>query len=181
MVGATAATALAQSALPRLAQRHQVDRPAYVRLVGKLAFCGAILGLMGALAAVLAGRSILALLYGAAYATQAQTLNWLMVGAGMYYVSVFLYSAIVVSRRMGSQLAISVTITAATTLACAALTPTRGALGAAMGVCIGALVQLVASAVVVVRSIKQGAFAPPGATPRLTPPAADQAVQTGTP
>jgi O-antigen/teichoic acid export membrane protein len=90
LAGNTVVSALGQSASPRLAAYYaQGNREAYKRLLLRLLAIGACLGAAGILAAVVAGRWLLHLLYGPAYAAYASVFVWVMFAAAVTYLDSF--------------------------------------------------------------------------------------------
>jgi O-antigen/teichoic acid export membrane protein len=150
--GAIVATALAQAAAPRMAQ-HYLDGDArgFRRLMWKLAALGGGCGALGVAVAVIFGRPLLSVLYAPEYAQRNDIFIWLMVGAGLTYVSIFLGWGMTAARRLRIQLPLFALIVATMLAAGCVLVPRYGLTGAAMTVVGGALVQ-VAGSLYVVRS-----------------------------
>jgi O-antigen/teichoic acid export membrane protein len=148
--GAIVATALAQAAAPRMAQ-HYLDGDAhgFRRLLLKLAALGGGCGAVGVAVAILSGRPLLSILYAPEYAERNDIFVWLMVGAGLTYVSIFLGWGMTAARRLRIQLPLFVLIVAAMLAAGCVLVPRFGLTGAAATVVVGALVQAAGSFYVV--------------------------------
>jgi glycosyltransferase involved in cell wall biosynthesis/O-antigen/teichoic acid export membrane protein len=143
LVGVTLVSALGQAAAPRLAGEHDAGRRgAFGRLLAQLMGVSLALGLVGVAVALAAGRPLLALLFGRAYATGQMVLVWGMVAAAFSYPASLLGYALASARRMWVQVPMLAVSTAATALACAWLVPRHGPEGAAMGLAWGNAVQM---------------------------------------
>lgn len=158
-VGTTIANALGQSASARLSRYYASnDAGAFRALLIKLVGIGALLGVAGVLAALVAGRQILTLLYKHEYARQ-DVFVWVMVGAGLAYVASFLGYGMMAARRFRVQTPLSAAVTGITALACIVLVPLDGLSGAAVALIIGAAVQVTGSALILTRAVS--ALRPP--------------------
>jgi O-antigen/teichoic acid export membrane protein len=131
LVAATAvSTALCQAAGPRLARALSQDRGRFRAQLLRLLAVSAGLGVIGVVAATLAGGPLLHMVYGEEYAGFAAALAWLMVAATALHVRAILGTALIAMRRLRSQTviaAITVTVAAVTSVA---LIPTYGLAGA---------------------------------------------------
>ena len=97
--------ALGQSAFPRLARYYaEGSVRAFRRLLVKLVGLGAGLGIVGLLVALVAGRSILTLLYKPEYAEHADLFAWLMTAAAVSYVASLMGYGITAARYFRAQL-----------------------------------------------------------------------------
>jgi len=142
VVGNMVVSALAESASPRLAKYYAAgNSTAFRTLLFKLVGVGAVLGGAGVLVAVVAGREILTLLYRPEYGQQADLFVWLMVAAGIGYVSSFLGYAITAARYFRIQMPLFAVVTGSSALSCLWLIPTMGVRGAAIALIVGAVVQ----------------------------------------
>jgi O-antigen/teichoic acid export membrane protein len=149
VAGTTVVGALGRSASPRLARYYATgDGPSFRRLLLKLAGIGALLGGAGVLAALVAGRELLTLLYGPEY-VQRDTFAWLMVAAGIAYVASFLGYGMTAARYFRIQLPLFALVTAATGMACLLLVPAYGLRGVAVALVISSIVQAGCSLAVV--------------------------------
>jgi len=149
--------ALAQSAAPRLARHYVEDRAAFARLLWKLVQFSAALALGGVLLAVLFGRPFLSLLYKPEYAAHADVFAWLMLAAGLGYISRFLVSSMTAARRIRAQAplyALSLLVLAAL---CFYLVPNYGLAGAAWAICAGVAIVLIGAAAVNLRALRSPA------------------------
>ncbi|MEG4532713.1 oligosaccharide flippase family protein [Microcoleus sp. D2_18a_D3] len=137
---------LAQSASPRLAKYYAAgNSTAFRTLLLKLVGIGLMLGAGGVFVAVVAGREILTLLYKPEYAERADLFAWLMVAAGIGYVSSFLGSAMTAARYFLVLMPLFALATGTSAIASLWLIPTQGVRGAAIALVISALIQLVFS------------------------------------
>jgi len=150
VAGNLVVSALAQSASPRLAKYYAAgNSTAFRTLLFKLVGVGLMLGAGGVFVAVVAGRPILTLLYKAEYAERADLFAWLMVVAGIGYVSSFLGYGITAARYFQVQIPLFALVTGASGLACLWLIPTMGVQGAVIALIVGAIVQAVFSFAVI--------------------------------
>ena len=154
VVGQMVVSALAESASPRLAKYYAAgNSTAFGTLMLKLVGVGLMLGAGGVFVAVVAGRPILTLLYKPEYADRADLFLWLMVAAGILYVSAFLGYGITAARYFRVQMPLFVLVTGSSAFACFWLIPTQGVLGAAIALIVGAIVQVVFSLGVIVHAL----------------------------
>lgn len=99
VAGNTVIAALGQSASPRLAKHYAADNfSAFYTLLFKLICLGMLLGAIGTLVALVAGREILTLLYRPEYAKFWNIFLWLVIASGIGYVSSFLGYGITATR-----------------------------------------------------------------------------------
>src|SRR4051794_2562238 len=170
MVGVTLVSALGQAAAPRMAAEHDAGRRgAFGRLLAQLRGVSVALGLFGVAVAVVAGRPLLELLFGPAYAAGHGVLVWGMVAAAFSYPASLLGYALASARRMWVQVPMLACSAGATALACAWLVPRHGPEGAAMGLAWGNAVQMgvyLAALVAVVRGPRGTAGRAAGAASR---------------
>lgn len=144
--GTTVVQALGQSATPRLAQHlNQQDLAGFHRLLLRLCGLALVLAVAGVLVAWLAGRPLLTLLYRPEYADHTPLFLWLMLAAGLGYVSSLLGYALTAARFLRVQVGLFLVVALATFLACYLLVPPFGLLGAALALNVAAGVQLVGS------------------------------------
>lgn len=154
VVGQMVVSALAESASPRLAKYYAAgNSTAFGTLLLKLVGVGLMLGAGGVFVAVVAGREILTLLYKPEYADRADLFLWLMVAAGILYVSAFLGYGITAARYFRVQMPLFVLVTGSSAFACFWLIPTMGLPGAAIALIVGAIVQAVFSLGVIVHAL----------------------------
>jgi O-antigen/teichoic acid export membrane protein len=94
------------------------------------------------------GRELLTVLYRPEYAEHADALGPLMLAAGIGYVATFLYYAMTSARLFRMQLPLFGAVAATSLVACAALVPARGVMGAAQASVVTAAVNLLGAAAV---------------------------------
>jgi O-antigen/teichoic acid export membrane protein len=97
---------------------------------------------------------LLSVLYAPEYAERNDLFVWLMVGAGLTYVSIFLGWGMTAARRLRIQLPLFALIVAAMLVAGCILVPRYGLSGAAATVVVGSFVQAVGSVFVVSRAAR---------------------------
>jgi O-antigen/teichoic acid export membrane protein len=114
------------------------------RLTLQLIGIGAVLGGAGVLVALVAGRPLLTLIYGAEYALPGLFVL-VMIDAGLDYVSTMLLFVITSARYLRVQLPLYLLTTGTVALACFWLVPSFGLEGAAVAVIISELVRLMGS------------------------------------
>ena len=154
VAGNMVVSALAQSASPRLAKYYAAgNSTAFRTLLFKLVGVGLMLGAGGVFVAVVAGREILTLLYKPEYAERADLFAWLMVVAGIGYVSSFLGYGITAARYFQVQMPLFALVTGASGFACLWLIPTMGVQGAVIALIVGAIVQAVFSFAVIAYAV----------------------------
>jgi O-antigen/teichoic acid export membrane protein len=148
--GVIVASALGQSALPRLARYYaNRDGRAFLYLLLKVVCLGLVLGVAGVLLIWLAGRPILLLLYRAEYGIYTTVFLWLGIGTGVSLVASLLNYGITAVRYFRAQMLVVIIVTIVTIGACAILVPTHGLLGAAVALMMAAACQALASGVVI--------------------------------
>lgn len=156
VVGGMVVNALGESASPKLAKYYAVgDCMAFCQLLFKLVGIAAILGLTVVLIAIVAGRQILTLLYRPEYAEQIDLFVWLMVAAGIRYISSFLGYGITAARYFRIQIPLFVVVTSISAISCFWLVPKQGLLGAAIALNISAVVQLGFSLAIVIYALQK--------------------------
>jgi O-antigen/teichoic acid export membrane protein len=154
--GAIVATALAQAAAPRMAQHFRDgDARGFRLLLVKLVALGGACGAVGVAVAVLFGKPLLSVLYAPEYAERNDLFIWLMVGAGLTYVSIFLGWGMTAARRLRIQLPLFALIVAVMLAAGCLLVPRYGLSGAAATVVVGSFVQVAGSLFVVSRAARE--------------------------
>ncbi|HEV3301888.1 MAG TPA: oligosaccharide flippase family protein [Planctomycetaceae bacterium] len=155
VAGTMAVGALGDSVTPRLARDYaQGRRREFGIFVLRLAGLGAALGAAGVLVALVAGRPLLGLLYGRAYAERSDVLILTMMAAGVGYVASFSGYAVTAARYFKAQLPLFAAVVLVTALGCWWLVPTWGLRGAAVALGLSALTQLVGSALILCYAIR---------------------------
>jgi len=153
--GSTVIAALGQSASPRLSRHYaDQDRQKFVTLLRKLVSVAVLLGACGTLIAMLAGRTILSFAYRAAYSDAANVFTWTTVAASIGFVASFFGYAITAAQRFAVQVPVNILAVAVTLLACYALVPSYGLLGASLAMVATAAVQALCGCLVVIRVVK---------------------------
>jgi O-antigen/teichoic acid export membrane protein len=155
VAGNLVVVALGSSASPQLAKHYvQEDVTAFRKLLLNLVGVGALLGVAGMLAALVAGREILTILYRPEYAEYPGVFLWLMGAAAIKYVASFLGYGMTAAGYFKAQMPLFAIVAGVTVLACLWLVPSHGLLGAAMALVISTVVQVVGSVVVVAQSVR---------------------------
>jgi O-antigen/teichoic acid export membrane protein len=155
IVGNQVVVALGTSVTPRLAKYYvKGDVTAFRTLLLKLVGIGALLGLAGMLASLVAGREILTILYRPEYAEYPSVFLWLMGVAGIKYVASFLGYGMTAARYFQAQMPLFALVTGVTAVVCLWLIPSQGLQGAAMTLMVAATVQAVGSMLIVVHSLQ---------------------------
>ena len=156
VAGSMVVNALGESANPRLAKYYvEGDSKAFRTLLLKLVGIGGLLGGVGVLMAVVAGRQILTLLYRPEYAKYTNLLVWLMAATGVNYVSSFLGYGMTAARYFRIQMPLFTMVTTISATVCLWLIPNMGLLGAAIALLISAAVQAVLSLAVVLQALSK--------------------------
>ncbi|MHC4843314.1 MAG: oligosaccharide flippase family protein [Planctomycetota bacterium] len=136
-------------ASPRLA-RYYVESPrAYLKLLIKLILVAVVLGVSGFMLAWLFGKPILTFVFKPEYAAYHMLLLLLMIRVSLAYISSFLGVGITSARRFRIQLVLVGSVLIATTIGCWMLIPRYGLNGAAFGVMIGSVVNVIGNLLVV--------------------------------
>jgi O-antigen/teichoic acid export membrane protein len=148
--------AIGQSVSPRMARAFAAqDWDGFRRGLG-LVMAGAIaLGSCGAALALVWGRPILALLFGAPYAARAPTFTTLMLVAGLAYIGSALGYALTAVRCFAAQLPMFAAVVAAEIAASAALVPRFGLLGASLAWGMALLAQCVGTAGLLASAVRR--------------------------
>ena len=152
VVGNTVVGALGQSASPRLAKHHADGNVAsFQRLLLRIVWIGLLLGAVGVLVALMAGRHLLCLLYSPEYAEHSKAFALLMTSSGLWYIASMLGYAATARRRIRSQSIALTAVVLVSVVSCRILVPTFGILGAALSsllastICAGCYLVLVLS------------------------------------
>ena len=155
-VGNMAVVSLGQSAFTRLARSYASGNLAEFRsLLGKLLAVGATLGVCGMILSKLGGREILTILFHPEYAERADLLPWIMVVGGVLYMAQFLGFGLTAAGFYNSQVALNILANVSLLVACYWLVARQGLLGAIIAMLIAAIVQLGASAVILVAAMRR--------------------------
>ena len=147
VAGTTVVGALGQSASPRLARQHAVGNVAgFKNLLVKLVIVAVGLGMGGILVSMVAGKSLLAMIYTDEYAAYGGLLTLIMIAALIQYVASFLGYGMTAARYFRVQMPLFGVVTLVTLVASIVLIPHYGLTGAAAAVIISAFVNLAGAA-----------------------------------
>jgi len=159
-VGNMAVVSLGQSAFTRLARSYATGNSvAFGLLLGKLLAFGATLGVCGMIISKLAGREILTVLFRPEYAERADLLPWIMAAGGVVYMAQFLGFGMTAANYYHSQVVLNILANLSLLAACYWLVARQGLLGAIFAMLIAAIVQLVASAIILFLGLRANACA----------------------
>ncbi len=150
--GSMAIGAIGQAAVPRLARLYQSDPSAYRALLLRLTIPAITAGVAGVALAGLAGESILALLYNQTFASYVEPFVWIMIGAGLSYLSSMAGCALTAARIFRSQAWLTCAATLSTAIASALFIPRWQLVGAAWALCVGYTVKLIGQSLVLRRT-----------------------------
>ncbi|MFQ4142454.1 oligosaccharide flippase family protein [Chlorogloeopsis sp. ULAP02] len=154
VVGSMVVNALGQSASPRLAKYYALgDGVAFCKLLFKLLRIAVLLGGGGVLLAVVGGKQILTFLYRPEYAQHTSLFIWLMITAGIGYLSSFMGYGMTAARYFRIQLPLFAAATISSTVACFLLIPRLGLLGAVIALLIAVIVQAIISYGVILNAL----------------------------
>jgi len=154
-VGNMAVVSLGQSAFTRLARSYaDGNLIAFGSLLGKLLAFGATLGVSGMAISKLAGREILTILFRPEYAERADLLPWFMAAGGVLFMAQFLGFGMTAAGHYKSQVVLNILANLSLFAACYWFVARQGLLGAIIAMLIAAIVQLVGSVMVLVRSMR---------------------------
>jgi O-antigen/teichoic acid export membrane protein len=154
MLGNMIVNALGESACPRLAKYYaKSDQAAFRNLLLKLVGIGTLLGGIGVLISLVAGKQLLTIIYGSEYANHTNLFVWLMVIAAIGYVSSFLGYGMTAARYFRIQMPLFMIATVVSAISCFWLIPTQGLQGAIMALLISVIIQLGLSLAVVIHAL----------------------------
>jgi O-antigen/teichoic acid export membrane protein len=153
-IGSTAANALGQSAMPRLARYYGAKDSRHFRaLVWKLMAVAGALGVCGVMVALVVGKLVLGVVYRPGYAAYAGLLVWVM-GAGMFcYVAIMLGYVITGARVYTAQAPLLVLVAASSAVGSWLLVPRLGLHGAAVALALAWSVQIAGEAFLLRRAL----------------------------
>jgi O-antigen/teichoic acid export membrane protein len=155
--GTTIINALGQSATPRLARLYsEGQRRAFSLLLLKLLCLGLAVGTSAILLILLAGHSILLLLYRPEYAGYVSAFLWLGVAAGIGYPASLLGFGMTAARHFRAQVPVFLLVMTVTAAGCAVLVPRYKLLGAAIALVLAAIAQALGSAAVILYALRSG-------------------------
>src|SRR5216683_2101081 len=119
----------------------------------------ATLGVCGMIISKLAGREILTVLFRPEYAERADLLPWIMAAGGVVYMAQFLGFGMTAANYYHSQVVLNILANLSLLAACYWLVARQGLLGAIFAMLIAAIVQLVASAIILFLGLRANACA----------------------
>ncbi|NWF78900.1 MAG: oligosaccharide flippase family protein [Chloroflexi bacterium] len=153
VAGMTVVSALGQSALPRLSQHYAAgNRAAFRGLLLRMAAIGLVLGGGGVLVALVAGRLLLELIYQPEYAAYADFFVWVMVAAGITYLSWLLGEGMKAARYLRVQVVLFGVQVIVLTILCIWLIPVYGLVGVAIMMVVAALIHLIGTLLILARA-----------------------------
>jgi O-antigen/teichoic acid export membrane protein len=154
-VGNMAVVSLGQSAFTRLSRAYASRNiKVFGSLLVVLLTCGAGLGVCGILISKFAGREILALLFRPEYVERADLLPWIMAAGAVLFMAQFLGFGMTAAGFYHSQVYLNILANVTLVVACYWLVAGKGLLGAILAMLIAAIVQLVASAVILAAGMR---------------------------
>ena len=144
VAGNMVVSALGSAARPRLAKYYAGGNvSAYQKLLLQLVAIACLLGLSGILVAWVAGGQILTIVYQPEYAKYTELLIWLMVTAGIGYVSSFLGEGMTAARYSRTQIPLFIIVTSTSAIASCWFIPRNGLKGAAIALMIAEIVRII--------------------------------------
>lgn len=144
VAGNMVVSALGSAARPRLAKYYAGGNvSAYQKLLFQLVAIACLLGLSGILVAWVAGGQILTIVYQPEYAKYTELLIWLMVTAGIGYVSSFLGEGMTAARYFRTQIPLFIVVTSTSAIASCWFIPRNGLKGAAIALMIAEIVRII--------------------------------------
>lgn len=159
VAGNTVIQALGQSASPRLSQYYATgNRIAFQKLLIRLVGFGVMVGISAILAALVAGREILTLIYTPEYATQNHVFVLLMISACLSYMASLLGYGMTAARHFRAQVPLFAIVVVTTALASHWLIPQYGLQGAAFALIASLVVYVLGSASIVFHALVQNSF-----------------------
>jgi O-antigen/teichoic acid export membrane protein len=154
-VGNMAVVSLGQSAFTRLSRAYASGNiTAFGSLLLVLLTCGAGLGACGMLISKFAGREILTMLFRPEYAERADLLPWIMAAGGVLFMAQFVGFGMTAAGFYHSQVYLNILANVSLVAACYWLVAGKGLLGAILAMLIAAVMQLVASAIILAAGMR---------------------------
>jgi O-antigen/teichoic acid export membrane protein len=156
IVGTTLVNALGQALSPRLAREYAAGNAAgFLRVLRNFAVFAAVLGACGLVAVLVAGRTVLTLMYSPEYGDAAGVMAVMMGAGALGYIASTLGYALTATRRFSIQVPRALFVAATTTVACAVLVPRFGIAGAAWACAIGGAAEIFGSAWLIFTSVRR--------------------------
>jgi O-antigen/teichoic acid export membrane protein len=154
VVGGIVVNALAESSSARLAKYYAAaERRKFTVLLLQLTIIFGGVGLGGILFAWIGGKQILTLIYRPEYAQHQELFLWLMIAAGIGYVSSAFGYAMTAARYFRVQIPLLIAVTATSALGSLWLIPKMGMKGAALALIMAAIVQFLLNSIVVAHAL----------------------------
>jgi O-antigen/teichoic acid export membrane protein len=160
VVGSLVVNGLGQATLVALAAHHASGRrPAFFRLLGRLLAASVVLGGLGVAVSWLFGAPLLTLLYGPAFARDADLFVWIMLAGALNYAASALFYGVTARRIFAGQALLYAVVTAVNAGACALLIGAHGVYGVIWAWIAALGVQIVLSALLIARAAPTDAAA----------------------
>ncbi|GAB1758474.1 oligosaccharide flippase family protein [Priestia megaterium] len=152
--GGTIITALAQSATPRLARLYNESAKQFSLLLKKLIVFAIALGLLGIIISLFFGDLILSVLYSPDYSEFNILFILLMIAATIWYISSFIGTALMATRKFNSQMLIYIITTVVSIIGAIFLIPSYGLLGAGLLIILSHIARLIVTTFIYCKIIK---------------------------
>ena len=135
--------AFGESARPRLAKYFAEKRIyEFRKLLLRMLSFGLLVGIGVLMISIFFGREILTILYRPDYAEHVDVFIWLMIGGGVYYLSLILNDSMIAAQYFRIQVPMFLSVGISIVILCALFIPARGILGAAQALVLGRLIHL---------------------------------------
>ena len=158
-IGNMAVVSLGQSAFTRLTRSYlKRDFATFRSLLGVLLIVGAAIGTCGMIISKFAGREILSILFRPEYAERADLLPWIMAAGAALFMAQFLGFGLTAAGFYNSQVVLNILANLGLFAGCYWLVAREKLLGAILAMLIAAIVQLVASAIVLLAGMRAGIY-----------------------
>lgn len=162
-----------QSVMPRMARYYVESLHQFKRIVLILLSMAVFSGLLGVTLAHFFGRQVLSAFFRPEYASHPITFQWMMVAAGMIYVTAVLNGATNAARSFKLQPFVFSGAVSINTLVCYLLVPHYGVLGATWAYCCGSTVTMLGFALVTIAAVRSAER-----REAVRPPSVDSTVDT---
>jgi O-antigen/teichoic acid export membrane protein len=153
MLGGTIMSALGQAFTARLSYYYVKKMSNFVQNLWLLILFSLGIGVLCVIAALLFGKEILSLIYTPEYAKYSSVFIWIMVAALFWYVAHAIWCGITAARKFKVQTPLFLIVVLSTCVSCFFLVPEFGLIGAAWSVCIGMLIRLLGSTLIIFQII----------------------------
>lgn len=135
--------AFGESARPRLAKYFVEKRTdEFRKLFLRMLSFGLLVGISVLMVSILFGREVLTILYKPDYAEHVDVFIWLMIGGGIYYLSLLFNDSMIAAQYFRIQVPMFLSVSISIVILCALFVPERGILGAAQALVLGRLIHL---------------------------------------